>query len=112
MDMKDFITQTFEQIIEGIKAAQQQAEASGAQINPPLSSISRSDAAQIGFAMAKNDATVTIVDFDVGVNVGGKGKNVQINIGTNYANASGQGSSQVQGVPEHRVRFKIPLSLP
>ena len=36
MDLREFVSQTLGQIIEGVKAAQEAAKAHGAEVNPPM----------------------------------------------------------------------------
>lgn len=111
MDMKDFITQTLTQIVDGVKAAREQLKDTGANVNPPIAALARDTAAQVGFTVGTNGELVTIVDFDVGLDVDDQGKGpVQINIGTNYAQSSG--GQPATNTPAHRVSFKIPISLP
>jgi len=114
MELKDFVSKTLSQIIEGVKDAQIQAVKHGAKVNPTLTFNDMNNFRTYMVTPISNGASpIFMVDFDVaiiaseseGIN-GGGGLNVAaIRIGA-------QGESISNKTLESRVKFMIPITLP
>jgi hypothetical protein len=109
MDLKDFVSQTLTQIIQGVKAAQEAAKAHGAEINP---SMSRSPAGAASKETMSGKYSRD-VEFDVALTVtegtGTKG-GIGIVAGPFALGSTGQSTTQNSSVT--RVKFSVPLALP
>jgi hypothetical protein len=107
VDLKDFVSQTLTQIIEGVKAAQEAAKEHGAEVNPDT-------AGGVGSHMTSmSGKNLRNVEFDVALTVaegtGTKG-GIGIVAGAFALGSSGQSTSQNSSVS--RVQFSVPLALP
>jgi hypothetical protein len=109
MELKDFVSETLKQIIEGVRAAQEAAMQTGAQINPtgltPAKAGSEmySPRGQVA-QLISFDVSVTTTETDkakggVGIFVGGVGVAVQ-------------GASGFQNTAANRIQFAVPVVLP
>ncbi len=113
MDLKDFISETLNQIIEGVKTAQADARNQTAHVNPPL----RGDAKEImkhglleGFYTTTN---VQLVQFDVALTTKeGTGAKAGIGVFTGIISAGTTGQTNTENASVSRVKFIVPLSLP
>lgn len=108
MELKDFIRETLEQIIEGVSCAKKAIEKHGGTINPTSVSFRRDgDWNNYTSGMPQN------VEFDVGLSAIDKKGSVE-GIGVFLGSVS-LGKKNDQGI-EHtavtRVRFSVPLVLP
>ena len=108
MDLKDFVTETLMQIIEGIKDAQEKSSELGAIINPrsitgsSLSAIVKDrthSVQEIGFEVALTSTTDENSKKGIGVALGNVG------IGANKT----QGEKEVSATS---VRFSVPVIFP
>lgn len=114
MELKDFISQTLTQIINGVKVAQEEAKKLGAKVNPTLTYLEM-DKYRTPMVTPTSNATspVFLVDFDVAITAtegegikGGGGLNVAaIRIGA-------QGESSSSNMQQSRVKFMVPITLP
>jgi hypothetical protein len=95
------------QIVEGVSDAQEQVNASGAEVNPHLTGN-----VPDGFAFASG-RWATIVHFDVGVTAtegtGTKG-GIGVVVGAFAIGSSGQSKKENSAV--NRVSFAVPVRLP
>lgn len=111
MELKDFISQTLSQIIEGVTDAKDLAKQHDAQINPSISS-SHAELGKQGMLFSINGA-VQIVKFDVALTITeGSGTKGGIGIFSGAINLGSSGESQSQNVSVSRVQFSVPISLP
>lgn len=112
MELKDFITQTLTNIIEGVKNGQKIADTHEAKINPkdlyPLNYTSGSTYADI-----EKERFAQFVDFDIAVTTSeetmGKG-GVGIFIGS--MGIGGQAKLETTNSLVNRIRFSVPIFLP
>lgn len=111
MELRDFVSETLIQIVEGVSLAQERSSSLGAHVNPTLTG-STGDAVQHGY-LRSADGAAQIVGFDVALTVTkGKGAKSGIGIidGTVTLGSSGQSSAENSSVS--RVKFSVPLILP
>ena len=111
MGLKDFITETLTQMMEGVKNAQEKAKEFGAIINPP-SEYSKEDTISMRNSIGEYQRIQT-VEFDVsltststsdtkkGISVAFAGIGVEGGKGNNEQNAI-----------MNRIKFTIPIALP
>lgn len=111
MDLKDFVSQTLAQIVEGVQASQRSAAIFGASVNPVLSGT-QAEAAKHGFLWSEA-GFAQVVSFDVALTVtegtGTKG-GIGVFVGTVTLGASGQSTTTNSSVSH--VKFSVPLVLP
>jgi hypothetical protein len=69
MDLKDFVSKTLCQIVEGVQAAQSQIEVKGAVINPALMGDFAQVAKHGGGLMTSAGGYAQVVEFDVALTV-------------------------------------------
>jgi len=108
MELKDFVSETLKQIMEGAKVAQEKAAEMGGAINPK--GIISTDPKSVKGPFAE---PVQFIDFDVVVSTsdldkakGGLGVFVgEIGIGV-------KGEVEEQNLAVNRIRFSVPVYLP
>jgi hypothetical protein len=111
MKLQEFVTETLREIVTGVKAAQQYADAQGAKINPPSRKLGELKSMRI--VDASTGQLLRDVEFDVAVTFtegtvaeGGAGIFVA-GLGLGAKGKSDTSSSSVS-----RIRFAVPVSLP
>ena len=106
MNLKDFVAETLEQIVEGVKVAQEHAKELGAKINPTGARRSGRGSTVRTFPKAN-------VEFDVALTVA-EGKNVKGGGGMNLGVVAigAKGHSEIETSSVSRVRFSVALILP
>ncbi|WP_157273679.1 hypothetical protein [Thiobacillus denitrificans] len=111
MDLKDFVSETLQQIVEGVKAAQDSVQQSGASINPNLLGDYK-EHAKHGLLLSGTGKVAQLVQFDVALEVkedtGTKGG---IGVVAGVFALGSQGQSNTENSSLSRVKFCIPLSL-
>ena len=110
MELKDFLSQTLTQIIEGVAESQQVAAGHGAAVNPAFNPMD--NPARLGFINCY-DGYAQLVHFDVALTVSeGTGTKAGVGVfaGTFNLGASGQSNSASSSVSH--VQFNVPLILP
>lgn len=110
MELRDFISSTLTQLIDGISNAQEYAQSKGAKINPVDKFSSNFD------KMSRTEGKlelVHIIDFDVAVTVS-ENKQLQGGIGIVVPELSigYQSSINNQKSAVSRIQFSIPVILP
>ena len=111
MDLKEFVSQTLMQIIEGVSETQSQAKEFEAEVNPHLNST-HSEMGKQGFLWAGGRAA-QIVQFDVALTVvEGKGTKGGIGVFAGAINLGSAGQSQSESSSVSRVKFCVPVVLP
>ena len=116
MELKEFISQSLVQIIEGVKDAQSKVNSQTAKINPEMQRIlneSSGGYAAFGWAKGGGPNPVFLVDFDVAVTAE-EGKNTKGGVGVvaGVFALGTQGQSQKANSAISRIQFKVPLLLP
>lgn len=111
MDLQEFIAQTLVQIVSGVKEAQAQSSALGAQVSPHLTGA-LSELGKQGFLWASGQAA-QVVQFDVALTVTeGTGTKGGIGVFAGAVNLGSSGQSKSESSSVSRVKFAVPLILP
>lgn len=112
MDLKDFVAETLQQIVEGTKAAQNHIQQSGAAINPNLLGDYK-EHAKHGLLLSGTGKVAQLVQFDVALEVKeGTGTKGGIGVMAGLFALGTQGQSNAENSSLNRVKFSVPLSLP
>lgn len=112
MNLKEFISETLSQIIEGVKDAQEKAKNHGSKVNPYIwknpENLSRHN-----FTEASGGEIMQIIDFDVALTATQKkGTKGGIGIFAGGLGIGSQGQSNSDNTSVSRVKFKVPITLP
>lgn len=111
MDLREFVAQTLNQILEGVKDSQATAKELGGEVNPHLSAP-HNEMAKQGFLWTSEGAA-QVVQFDVALTVtegtGTKG-GIGVFAGAVTLGSSGQSKSESSSVSH--VKFGVPVILP
>jgi hypothetical protein len=108
MELKEFIRQTLEQIVEGAALAQESIKARGGIINPGNMSFQRD-----GQWNNYNHAMPQEVVFDVGLTSTDKAGSAEgIGVFLGSINLGKRNDSGTESVAISKVRFTVPLVLP
>ncbi len=115
MELKEFISQTLIEIVQGVRSAQVNVRSMGASVSPRMKLIKKANPSWIGLSNEPFgwDAPVLPVEFDIALTLT-KGNDSKLGIGV-FAGAIGLGGrreSKQSKEQENRVKFIIPLSLP
>ena len=112
MELKTFVTETLNQIIDGVKDAQKNSAQQGGEVNPPI--FTRPDKGQDRLQhMDIASALVQEVSFDVAVTAveGTQTKGgIGVFIGVVGLGSQGQSNTSTQSVS--RIKFSVPIMLP
>jgi len=121
ISLKDFISDTLVQIVEGVMHAQQETEGKkGVMINPRVPVGERLNADGLVYD-SSNDRGASLVHFDVAVTVskeksasaGGKAEiKGFIGVVAGSVGLGAEGKTDTAKSEESRIRFVIPISLP
>lgn len=113
MELKEFVSEAIQSIIEGVKNAQSSAEANGALINPGGLMRNIGNVANNSLWDNSNNVYAQPISFDVAVTVeeqaGGKGS---IKILSGILNAEAGGNGGIKSGVANRVQFIVPVMLP
>ena len=108
MELKDFIRQTLEQIIEGVSGAQAQIEVRGGTVNPTRVSFRRD-----GEWNSFNSSMPQNVEFYVGLtSIDKKGATEGIGVFLGSVSLGKKNETGIEHTAVTRVRFTVPLVLP
>jgi len=111
VDLKEFVSETLLQIVNGVADAQIQATTAGARVNPRLVG-GQTHAAGLGF-LASSHGPAQIVQFDVALTVKeGSGTKGGIGIVAGIVSLGSSGQSSAENSSISRVKFNVPLTLP
>mgnify|MGYP003374939106 CR=1 FL=1 len=108
MELKDFVSQTITQIIEGVHVAQETC--STGEVNPHLA---RPGAAEGKLHFASNWNPIESVKFSVSVtvsDVAGVGAKIGVVSGLINASLGGQGEQSRESI--NRIEFTVPICYP
>lgn len=110
MELKDFVSETIKQLIDGVVVAQEYASTKGAKVNPQL--LFRTDQ---GMQMweKKTGQPAQSIEFDVALTAseGSKAQGgVGVMIGVFGLGTKGQLEESNQKI--NRIKFSVPVSLP
>jgi len=113
MELKDFISETLTQIIEGVNEAKNNIKDNGAEINPSLMGDINYVAKHGGGLHTNRGNYAQIVEFDVAVTATeGKGTKGGIGIVTGAINLGSAGQSKTENTSVSKIKFNVPLALP
>ena len=107
MELKEFITETLTQIIEGVKSAQEKSKDTGALINPADTK------AQENTPKTTQNDYIGLVDFGVALTQI-EGKEGKSGIGVYFAGIGfgGQQKTDTQNMSVTNIKFSIPVIFP
>ena len=112
MELKDFVSETLQQIVEGVKIAQANIEQHEAAVNPNLIGDYK-EHAKHGLLLSGTGKVAQIVEFDVALSVKeGTGTKGGIGVFAGAINLGSSGQSSEENSSQSRVKFCVPLSLP
>jgi hypothetical protein len=112
VDLKEFVSQTLCQIVEGVKSAQQSVQTSGGAVNPKLHS-GHDNLAKSGFLFSTAHGSVQVVQFDVALTVSeGSGTKGGIGVFAGVLSLGSTGQSNAENTSVSHVKFSVPLALP
>ena len=110
MELKDFISETLTQIIQGVEEAQLNTKDSGGFISPYVRTTFE---AKHMVAVTTDQTPVHLVNFDVSLEAtDGTGTKGGIGVVTGLLSAGSQGQSNKSNLASHKISFNIPISLP
>jgi hypothetical protein len=115
MELKDFVSQTLIEIVQGVCSAQINVRSMGASVSPRMKLIKKDNPSWIGITNEPFgwDSAVLPVEFDVALTVTkGKGSQSGIGVVLGAVGIGGRRESKNSDERENRVKFVIPLSLP
>ena len=113
MELKEFITNTLVQIMEGVKDANDKLETSSAEVNPRLGPTSSTILAKQGILTADNRGVIQNVDFDIAL-TGSDGTKTKgaISVLFGAVNLGSSGQSETTNQTVNRIKFYVPITLP
>ncbi len=111
MELKDFVSETLKQVIEGVKMAQEATKESGGKINPKgIYTTSTNSNPQL---YTENNELVQIIEFDVAITTTEDDKTkggVGVFVGAFGVGVQGESNNQNSAI--NRIQFKVPIILP
>ena len=113
MDLKEFVTETLVQIVQGVKDAQTKvsSNSSSSHISPQLSTAIGVLERQ-GRLVAQNGGLVHLVDFDVALTVTeGTGSKGGVGIFVGAIGLGAQNESKASNSSISRIKFQVPITL-
>lgn len=112
MELKDFVSTTLTQIVEGVQAAQESAKAQGAVIGAPTrGSGGVETGAKLGMLWTGH-GYAQMVEFDVALTVtDGTGTKGGIGVLASLVTLGSTGESKAETTAASRVKFTVPMQL-
>lgn len=112
MELKEFISQTLEQIISGVKDAQSNLPGDG-EVNPKIWMAQREDAAKHRILESNSGKWIHLVKFDVAVTVAeGSGTKGGIGLIVGPVTLGSAGESKSENSSINRIQFEVPIAYP
>lgn len=113
MELKDFVSQTILSIVEGVAAAQEQAAAHGAFVNPTMLTRTVKNIGENAIWDNRDNNLARLVRFDVAVTVEeGTATSGKIGVVSGLLNLGSTGKSEDKSIAVSRIQFEVPLLLP
>lgn len=115
MELKEFVTESLAQIVEGVVDAQKRILPAGGEVNPSLAGMPPSLLKDSLMAIPRptGPRQVLLVDFDVAVTVEeGATKKGGIGVVGGVFGLGAQGSLDKNSTALSRIQFRVPLVLP
>jgi len=112
MELKDFVSETLKQIIDGVVNAQNHAIEHGAEINPRDLHLLKSGS-QPAYSNGGHNKFAQVVDFDVALTTtdGKKGKG-GVGVFTGPLNIGGNLQTEQLNSSISKINFSVPIFLP
>jgi len=112
MNLKEFISETLEQIISGVSDAQTNLPGDG-EVNPHIWMAQRGDAAKHKILESNSGKWIHLVKFDVAVTVA-EGSDTKGGIGlfVGPVTLGSSGGSKLENSSVNRIQFEIPVAYP
>lgn len=111
MQLKEFITETFKQIVDGVVEAQEYAGPKGARISPDNLACRTDQGLQ--FWDQKTGEIATLIEFDVAVSTTeGTGTKGGVGLFVGPVSLGSQGQSDAGKSSSNRIKFIVPIHLP
>ncbi|MBU1138835.1 MAG: hypothetical protein KKA76_07655 [Proteobacteria bacterium] len=116
MDLKEFVSESIIEIIEGIIDAQSRISSEDAQVAPEMSKLylnSQAGGASLALGKDKNNNLVHTLEFDVAVTAN-EGTETKGGIGVvaGVFALGSQGKSESNNQSISRLKFRVPVSFP
>ena len=116
MELKEFINQTFTEIFEGVKSAQNSLQQTGGSVNPITdSAIPSTHPLYFGMSRIENPPKdrVFLLEFDIAVDAE-ESKSDKVGAGVFLASIGlgAQSSGSLANKLVNRIKFVVPYSLP
>jgi hypothetical protein len=111
MELKNFVSETLKQVLEGVKTAQSFAKEHGGQINPK--GITVSAASTHSQMYTPRGELVQLMEFDVAVTTTEEDKakgGIGIFVGAFGVGVQGESGNQNSAI--NRIQFRVPIILP
>jgi hypothetical protein len=113
MELKEFITKTLTEIIDGVSDAQKYAETKGAKVNPGKLALLKAGTSQPTFSDSRHENFVQIIDFDIAVVASDNTKDkAGIGVFAGAFGIGGQMQNEENNSNNSRIKFSIPIFLP
>ncbi|WPD22960.1 MAG: hypothetical protein SD837_00055 [Candidatus Electrothrix scaldis] len=110
MELKDFISETLTQLVEGIADAQSRVDGKGGRVCPYT--YNKPEHKSV-IAKTKDNLPVVAVDFDVLITAeDGTGTKGNVSVVAGIFNLGSQGESKHSNQSASRVKFMVPVALP
>jgi len=110
MQLKDFISETLSQLIDGVVEAQAKVQASGGRVSPHVRTPN--DPKSL-YGRTNDQLPVIFVDFDISVEAQEtKGTKGGIGVVTGMFNLGSGGESRENRQSMNKIKFSIPVALP
>jgi hypothetical protein len=111
MDLKDFVSQTLIQIVEGVRTAQKELDGHGVKFSPDI--YGNAESLAHGFLLLRGGQVGQIVHFDVALTaMSGTGTKGGIGVVAGIFNLGSAGESKAETTNVSRVKFAVPMHLP
>src|SRR5689334_22000057 len=107
MNVEDFVATSLEQIIAGVRRAQNAVEEHGASVNPAIES---GPAGRVHFG---SSTLLQDIEFDIAVSVADNAKSgANLKVGIPWVGGGVDGGSERHNSAVSRIRFRVPIVLP
>lgn len=112
MELKEFVSNSIVQIIEGVKEAQDKAGQFGAIVNPTNLFLYSGQTGTAGQTLEDNNVS-RLVEFDIAVtSVEGEKTKGGLGVVVGVLSAGTMGQSEAQNSSVSRIKFSVPILFP
>jgi hypothetical protein len=112
MELKDFVSETIQQIVAGVRAAQEAVAPQGARVNPGLDQTG-DEYVKLGLVSVNAQRTAQLVQFDLAVSTT-SGTQTKGGVGVFVIpfTLGSSGQSTAEQYSSSRIKFAVPVLLP